>query len=173
MAYQPPIDPPSQNRPDSPQDAPDPAAGYGRENPNAEAGMGRLDNNDHATPDNRPDCLPNAVKNRSGHRQLNADDVTDDRAVGDVERLARNSSGGAPNASGRPRYLAPDPSPDSREPLPPQPDHSMKEELPMGWDMAPTDIHNPREQRQPRTEGKGGTPDRDETGRSQSARRRP
>ena len=39
-----------------------------------------------------------------------------------------------------------------------QPDHSMKDEEPMGWDQAPTDIQDPRRQRQPRTEGKGGTP---------------
>lgn len=39
-----------------------------------------------------------------------------------------------------------------------QPDHSMKDEEPLGWDQAPTDIQNPREQRHPRKEGKGGTP---------------
>ena len=39
-----------------------------------------------------------------------------------------------------------------------QPDHSMREEEPLGWDQAPTDIHDKRQQRHPRTEGKGGTP---------------
>ena len=39
-----------------------------------------------------------------------------------------------------------------------QPEQSMKDEEPMGWDQAPTDIQNPREQRHPRREGKGGTP---------------
>ena len=39
-----------------------------------------------------------------------------------------------------------------------QPDHSMKDEEPLGWDQAPTDIHDPTKQRHPRTEGKGGTP---------------
>ena len=34
----------------------------------------------------------------------------------------------------------------------------MKDEEPMGWDQVPTDIQNPREQRHPRREGKGGTP---------------
>jgi hypothetical protein len=43
-------------------------------------------------------------------------------------------------------------------PAPEQPDHSMKDEEPLGWDLAPTDIHDPERQRQPRTEGKGGTP---------------
>lgn len=36
--------------------------------------------------------------------------------------------------------------------------HSMKQEEPQGWDQAPTDVQNPRMQRQPRTEGKGGVP---------------
>jgi hypothetical protein len=39
-----------------------------------------------------------------------------------------------------------------------QPDHSMNEEEPDGWDQAPTDIRDPRQKRHPRTEGKGGTP---------------
>ncbi|MDQ3440818.1 MAG: hypothetical protein M3478_10765 [Planctomycetota bacterium] len=39
-----------------------------------------------------------------------------------------------------------------------QPDHSMKEEEPDGWDQAPTDIKDDRQKRHPRTEGKGGTP---------------
>lgn len=43
-------------------------------------------------------------------------------------------------------------------PAPEQPDHSMKEEEPLGWDQAPTDIHEPNRQRHPRTEGKGGVP---------------
>jgi hypothetical protein len=34
----------------------------------------------------------------------------------------------------------------------------MKDEDPLGWDQAPADIHDPRHQRHPRTEGKGGTP---------------
>lgn len=43
-------------------------------------------------------------------------------------------------------------------PAPEQPEQSMKDEEPLGWDQAPTDIQNPREQRHPRREGKGGTP---------------
>lgn len=39
-----------------------------------------------------------------------------------------------------------------------QPDHSMKDEEPLGWDQAPTDIHDPTQQRHPRREGKGGVP---------------
>ena len=41
---------------------------------------------------------------------------------------------------------------------PQQPDHSMNEEEPDGWDQAPTDIHDNRQKRHPRQEGKGGTP---------------
>ena len=39
-----------------------------------------------------------------------------------------------------------------------QPDHSMHDEEPDGWDMAPTDIHDKQQRRHPRKEGKGGTP---------------
>ena len=41
-------------------------------------------------------------------------------------------------------------------PAPEQPDHSMKDEEPLGWDQAPTDIHDPDKKRHPRREGKGG-----------------
>lgn len=37
--------------------------------------------------------------------------------------------------------------------------HSMKDEEPTGEDATPTDIHDPRMKRHPRTGGKGGTPD--------------
>lgn len=40
-----------------------------------------------------------------------------------------------------------------REPQPQQPDHSMKDEEPLGWDQAPTDIDDPAMKRHPRTEG--------------------
>ena len=45
-----------------------------------------------------------------------------------------------------------------RSAAPDQPDHSMHDEEPDGWDQAPTDIHDPKQKRHPRTEGKGGTP---------------
>ncbi len=41
---------------------------------------------------------------------------------------------------------------------PKQPDHSMKDEEPDGWDQAPSNIQDPRQKRHPRTDGKGGTP---------------
>lgn len=106
--------------------APDPARSYERAKPEAESGMGRLDNNDDATPTPRRDKVYKAVKQRQDARQVNAED---DDAVG-------------------------------RADVPPgdEPDHSMLEEEPLGWDQAPTDIHDPRRQRQPRKQGKGGTP---------------
>jgi hypothetical protein len=113
----------TEKRKGSSQQVPDPASSYGREKPEHESGMGRLDNN-KATPSNRPDRMDEAVRNRQKPRQINADDGRQDVAL----------------------------------PPPGDPDHSMKEEEPMGADQAPTDIHNPRDQRQPRTKGKGGTP---------------
>ena len=113
-----------QMRPASPQQAPDPANSYERTNPDREAGMGRLDNN-QAVPTDSPDQGQDAVRNKQdGTRQINAHDAV-------------NQRGG---------------------PAPEQPDHSMKDEEPLGWDQAPTDIQNPTMQRHPRREGKGGTP---------------
>jgi hypothetical protein len=114
-----------QMRPSSPQNAPDPAHSYERADPDREAGMGQLDNNDRATPTSSPDRPEQAVTNRQpGERQVNAHDVVNRRG----------------------------------EAAPEQPDHSMKDEEPDGWDQAPTDIQYPRRQRHPRHEGKGGTP---------------
>jgi hypothetical protein len=35
-------------------------------------------------------------------------------------------------------------------------DGDMHSEEPLGWDQAPTDIHDPRDKRHPRAEGAGG-----------------
>ncbi len=114
-----------ENRPASPQQAPDPSNNYERAHPENEAGKGRLENNTATPAPDAPDRQEQAVKNRQdGTRQLNAHD-------------AINQRGG---------------------PAPEQPDHSMHDEEPLGWDQAPTDIHDPKQQRHPRTEGKGGTP---------------
>ena len=121
-----------QNRPASPQQAPDPANNYERAHPEREAGMGRLDNN-KAVPADSPDRGEQAVKNKQDPtRQINAHD----------EIHARD---GAPATGGA-------------KPAAEQPDHSMHDEEPDGWDQAPTDITNPRAKRHPRTEGRGGTP---------------
>ena len=72
---------PSEDRPLSSKEAPDPARSYGREKPEAESGMGRLDNNDEATPTKKADQSVEAVKNRQDPtHQLNAQDVVNQRA---------------------------------------------------------------------------------------------
>lgn len=130
-----------QMRPASNAEAPDPSSSYERSHPDREAGMGRLDNN-KATPTDSPDHIEQAVGNKQdGSRQINAHETENRRA--DSEPTA------APPDRARPDRSMPDHS---------MPDHSMKEEEPMGWDQAPTNIHDPQRQRQPRTEGKGGTP---------------
>jgi hypothetical protein len=43
-------------------------------------------------------------------------------------------------------------------PAPEEGDRSMKDEEPLGEDQMPTDIHDPKMQRHPRREGKGGVP---------------
>ena len=52
--------------------------------------------------------------------------------------------------------------PDNPQPLPGQkPDHSMKEEAPQGWDVAPQDETAENESRHPRQSGEGGTPEKE------------
>lgn len=122
----------SENRPASKEQAPDPARSYGREKPEAEAGMGRLDNN-IATPTDSPDRAEDAVKNKQDPtRQLNAQDVVNQRATG---------------ASSK------------------QPDHSMAEDDQIDTDTIPEESSNPRDKRNPRIGGKGGTPDAGESRR--------
>jgi hypothetical protein len=127
---------PSQNRPASPQQAPDAATSYERAKPEKEAGMGRLDTPIRgSTPASHPDNWDKAAPNvQPGDRQLNAHDDP-------------GGTGGAGNPMNQ-INLGPE-----------QPDHSLFEEEPLGEDQMPTDIHDPRQQRQPRTGGKGGTPD--------------
>jgi hypothetical protein len=120
----------SENRPASKEDAPDPTRSYGREKPEAESGMGRLDNN-IATPTNSPDRAEEAVKNKQdATRQINAQDVVDQRATGEKE-----------------------------------PDHSMAEDDQIDTDTIPEESDNPREKRNPRIGGKGGTPNAGESRR--------
>jgi len=52
-----------QMRPSSKEQAPDPARSYERAKPEAESGMGRLDNN-KATPTDQPEQGKEAVSNR-------------------------------------------------------------------------------------------------------------
>ena len=121
-----------QMRPASSQQAPDPAHSYERSKPERESGQGRLENNMRATPIGHDDKAGNAVTNRSTPREVAAHDITNARKGNDPAE----PSGPAPD----------------------QPDHSMKDEEPMGWDQAPQDIDDDRQKRHPRTEGRGGTP---------------
>jgi hypothetical protein len=128
----------SENRPASKEDAPDPARSYGREKPEAEAGMGRLDNN-ISTPTNSPDRAEDAVKNKQDPtRQINAQDVVDQRATrGGASEGARSSELG----------------------------RTMADDDQIDTDTIPEESENPREKRNPRVGGKGGTPDAGESRR--------
>jgi len=55
---------PEQMRPASKKQAPDPSKSYERSRPEDEAGMGRMDNNDEATPTRKPEQTKQTVKNR-------------------------------------------------------------------------------------------------------------
>jgi len=77
----------NQMRPSSPKEAPDPSDSYERSHPEHESGMGRLDNNDKATPTDNHDHTPDAVKNKQDPtHQLNAQDVISERATEDPKR---------------------------------------------------------------------------------------
>jgi hypothetical protein len=130
---------PTQNRPASPQAAPDPATNYERSKPEKEAGMGRLDSPiGRSIPHDDPDQMDRAVSNvQPGNRQINAHDDP-----------------GGTGGGGQPLNQI-----DLSKPAPRQPDHSMHDEEPLGWDQAPTDIDDPAQKRHPRTGGQGGTPD--------------
>ena len=133
-------DTPSQNRPASPARAPDPATNYERSKPEKEAGAGRVDNPvEAAIPAQHHGNLDQTVDNaHPGTRQLNAHDDP-------------GGTGGA----GQPLNQIDLSKPATAK----QPDHSMFQEESDGWDQAPTDVKDPRQQRHPRTGGKGGTPD--------------
>ncbi len=121
--------------PQQPDNGPDPARSYERAKPEMESGMGRLDNNDDATPTDRPNQLEDTVPNRQDpQKQINAEETDDDRAGRDLNNKDDSSTN------------------------PEQPEHSMREEEPLGWDQAPQDITDPRHKRHSRTEGRGGTP---------------
>jgi hypothetical protein len=66
----------SQNRPISPDQAPDTARVYERAKPEAESGAGRLDNNKFK-PHDRPDAAERLVNDKIPSRQINAEDVVD------------------------------------------------------------------------------------------------
>jgi hypothetical protein len=63
----------ARNRPLEPAEAPDTARVYERARPEAEGGMGRLDN-EKGTPTRGRDRMLDAISNKHKPRQLNADD---------------------------------------------------------------------------------------------------
>jgi len=114
-------------RPLTAKNAPDPSRSYERARPEDEAGMGRMDN-DQAVPNEQPDHMKDAINNAQSPRQLNAHD-------GVVNERASEVPGVIPTMP------------------PPAPvDHSMLDEEPDGWDLAPQDIKNPKFKRHPKTD---------------------
>ena len=83
--------------------------------------------NDKPTPQEQPDDMQQSVKNRQ-----------DPNRQTNAANSTDQRKGASPNQ-------------------PEQPDHSMLDEEPLGWDQAPTDIKDPKQKRHPRKEGKGGT----------------
>ena len=129
-----------QMQPSSKQDAPDPSFNYERSHPERES-QGRM-------------AAPNTVKPETGDRSL--------KAVTNRQNPSNNLVSDA-GAHGK-QHAADRGKPTKELPVPgsvaaQQPDHSMKDEEPLGSDLAPQNIQNPEHKRHPRTGGKGGTPD--------------
>jgi hypothetical protein len=101
-----------------------------------------------ASPAQAPD--PSFNYERS-HPERESAGKLDDKAIGKATPAARSDQIAAPvaNAQDPSRSLT------AQDAVPPQPDHSMKDEEPLGWDQAPTGAGD---QRHPRTGGQGGTP---------------
>jgi len=139
-----------QMRPASKAQAPDPSYNYERSHPEVEAGLGRLDT-DTATPHQHPDKMEQAVTHRQEPRQINAHEAGNSAAAripaaGGSQTERSPAGGGAP-------------PPGSSQPLPGQdPQSSMNQEEPLGWDQAPKEASDPSDKRHPRIEGRGGTP---------------
>jgi hypothetical protein len=109
--------------------------------------------------DNRTDTPPDPARSyerarpedEAGMGRLDAPKATPTDSADKIEEAVPNEQA--------PRQLNADDTLDDRasaQPTPAQPDHSMHEEEPLGWDQAPSDIQDPRAKRHPRTEGKGG-----------------
>ena len=118
-------------RPATPEQAPDPSFNYERSHPERESPAGTLDHGTigQATPAPSSDKIAGTVTNAQ-----------------DPERSLTAQDAGAtqPAAHG----LA----------APVQPDHSMADEEPLGWDQAPQGSDTAGGKRHPRTGGQGGTP---------------
>ncbi len=109
-----------------------------------------------ASPEQAPDPSNNYERSHpdreSGMGRLDNNKAT-------PEQAPDKSKQAATNAQDSTRQLnAQDAINQGGRPAPEQPDHSMKDEEPMGWDQAPTGKTDAAQKRHPRTEGKGGTP---------------
>lgn len=129
-----------QMRPASKSEAPDPANSYERAKPERESPTGQL-----SAPKTNPpvtgDKPHKAVENR---QDPSSNLVSDPGAHGKTHARERGRTQDLPV----PGSVAAD-----------QPDHSMKAEEPLGADQRPIERTGNQERRQPRTGGKGGTPD--------------
>ena len=109
-----------------------------------------------ASPEQAPDPSHNYERSHPGREagmgRLDNDKATPQRSPDKSEQATTNAQDGTRQIN------AHDALNQRGGPAPEQPDHSMKDEEPLGADQAPTDIHDPRQKRHPRTEGKGGTP---------------
>jgi hypothetical protein len=85
----------------------------------------------------------------AGMGRLDNNKSTPANASGDARHTVTNAQDGARQLNAH--------DDGSRDALAEQPDHSMKDEEPLGWDQAPMDEQDPRKRRHPRQEGKGGT----------------
>ncbi len=120
-----------QMRPASPEQAPDPSFNYERSHPERESAGGSLDNKSIATATPAPSS--DKIAGSVGNAQ-------------DPERSLTSQDAAPPQPAARGLAVAV------------QPDHSMADEEPLGWDQAPQGSENGDAKRHPRTGGLGGTP---------------
>lgn len=124
------------------KDLPDPHHSYERADPNAESGMGDLDRAE-STPTNRPDSHQDANRHRPGGKaptnEEPAGQPPTDPAPGDHAPIdeVEVGIGQEPNTQA-------------------EIEGSMHTEPPLGEDLMPTDIRDPKQKRHLRTSGKGG-----------------
>jgi len=81
--------------------APDPATSYERAKPEKEAGMGRLDNNVFKA-EECEDKMEHAVSHKQSLRQINADDVVNERAGHPAQGASLNSHPSEASPKNRP-----------------------------------------------------------------------
>ena len=160
-------------------EVPSTAETYERAKPDQEDVGGQMTANKF-TPAPEADEEDEAVVNQSEARELTADDAANQREAPDLSnvdpnqqqpaRPAAHQQGRQQNLSNTASQVEPDPESDRpatsaehdpAKPISPEPDHSMQQEQPLGWDEAPKGRGQfpAGNTRHPRQGGKGGTPD--------------